>query len=157
MTWPRKKSWRKRDSNPGPSALEADALTTRPTRRSKKKKKKKTEKRPVVDHFWEHLFCFVCVCACAGVHVCVCVDAHVCACECVCVWVCAYVCVCVCVLLGMALLTRGDTGDVEQLQNGGASRTAATADGGVGTHSTVGTGQVRLWKWPPCSRPPGNR
>ena len=28
-----KKSRRKRDSNPGPSALEADALTTRPTRR----------------------------------------------------------------------------------------------------------------------------
>ena len=28
------KSRRKRDSNPGPSALEADALTTRPTRRS---------------------------------------------------------------------------------------------------------------------------
>ena len=28
------KSWRKRDSNPGPSALEADALTTRPTRGS---------------------------------------------------------------------------------------------------------------------------
>ena len=30
-----KKSRRKRDSNPGPSALEADVLTTRPTRRSK--------------------------------------------------------------------------------------------------------------------------
>ena len=29
-----KKSRCKRDSNPGPSALEADALTTRPTRRS---------------------------------------------------------------------------------------------------------------------------
>ena len=29
-----KKSRRKRDSNPGPSALEADALITRPTRRS---------------------------------------------------------------------------------------------------------------------------
>ena len=29
-----KKSRRKRDSNPGPSTLEADALTTRPTRRS---------------------------------------------------------------------------------------------------------------------------
>ena len=29
-----KKSRRKRDSNPGPSALEADVLTTRPTRRS---------------------------------------------------------------------------------------------------------------------------
>ena len=29
-----KKSRRKRDSNPGPSALEADALTSRPTRRS---------------------------------------------------------------------------------------------------------------------------
>ena len=28
-----KKSRRKRDSNPGPAALEADALTTRPTRR----------------------------------------------------------------------------------------------------------------------------
>ena len=33
MTRPRKKSRRKRDSNPGPSALEADALTTRPKRR----------------------------------------------------------------------------------------------------------------------------
>ena len=33
MTRPRKKSRGKRDSNPGPSALEADALTTRPTRR----------------------------------------------------------------------------------------------------------------------------
>ena len=32
MTRPRKKSRRKRDSNPGPSALEADALTARPTR-----------------------------------------------------------------------------------------------------------------------------
>ena len=32
MTRPRKKSRRKRDSNPGSSALEADALTTRPTR-----------------------------------------------------------------------------------------------------------------------------
>ena len=29
-----KKSRRKRDSNPGPSTVEADALTTRPTRRS---------------------------------------------------------------------------------------------------------------------------
>ena len=28
------KSWRKQDSNPGSAALEADALTTRPTRRS---------------------------------------------------------------------------------------------------------------------------
>ena len=34
MTRHRKKSRRKWDSNPGPSALEADALTTRPTRRS---------------------------------------------------------------------------------------------------------------------------
>ena len=33
MTRPRKKSRRKLDSNPGPSALEADALTTRPTGR----------------------------------------------------------------------------------------------------------------------------
>ena len=33
MTRPRKKSRRKRDSNPGSSALEVDALTTRPTRR----------------------------------------------------------------------------------------------------------------------------
>ena len=31
-----KKSRRKRDSNPGPSALEEDALTTRPTRRFKR-------------------------------------------------------------------------------------------------------------------------
>ena len=35
MTRPRKKSRLQRDSNPGPSALEADALTTRPTRRSR--------------------------------------------------------------------------------------------------------------------------
>ena len=34
MTQPWKKSRRKRDSNPGSSALEADALTTRPTRRT---------------------------------------------------------------------------------------------------------------------------
>ena len=34
MTRPRKKSRRKRDSNPGSSALEEDALTTRPTWRS---------------------------------------------------------------------------------------------------------------------------
>ena len=34
MTRPRKKSQRKRDFNPGSPALEADALTTRPTRRS---------------------------------------------------------------------------------------------------------------------------
>ena len=33
MTRPRKKSRRNRDSNPGSPALEADALTTRPTRR----------------------------------------------------------------------------------------------------------------------------
>ena len=33
MTRPLKKSWHKQDSNPGSSALEADALTTRPTRR----------------------------------------------------------------------------------------------------------------------------
>ena len=35
MTRPRKKSRRKRDSNPVSSALEGDALTTRPTRRFK--------------------------------------------------------------------------------------------------------------------------
>ena len=34
MTRSRKKSRHKRDSNPGPSTIEADALTTRPTRRS---------------------------------------------------------------------------------------------------------------------------
>ena len=33
VTRPRKNPGRKRDSNPGSSALEADALTTRPTRR----------------------------------------------------------------------------------------------------------------------------
>ena len=33
MTRPRKNPGRMRDSNPGPPALEADALTTRPTRR----------------------------------------------------------------------------------------------------------------------------
>ena len=38
MTRPRKHPRRKRDSNPGPSALEADALTTRPTRRSENKR-----------------------------------------------------------------------------------------------------------------------
>ena len=35
MTRPRKKARREQDSNPGSSALEADALTTRPTRRSR--------------------------------------------------------------------------------------------------------------------------
>ena len=35
MIRPRKKARRKRDSNPGSSALQADALTTRPTRRSR--------------------------------------------------------------------------------------------------------------------------
>ena len=35
MTRPRKKSRLERDSNPGSSALEADALTTRPKRRSR--------------------------------------------------------------------------------------------------------------------------
>ena len=44
---------RKRDSNPGSSALEADALTTRPTRRFKQKEKeeemkKKMEKKELV-------------------------------------------------------------------------------------------------------------
>ena len=34
MTRPRKNPVARRDSNPGPSSLEADALTTRPTRRS---------------------------------------------------------------------------------------------------------------------------
>ena len=34
MTRPRKNPGAKRDSNPGPSTLEADALTTRPPRRS---------------------------------------------------------------------------------------------------------------------------
>ena len=34
-----KKSWHKRDSNPGSSNLEADAVTTWPTRQSQKKKK----------------------------------------------------------------------------------------------------------------------
>ena len=38
MTRPRKKSRRYRDSNPGPPALEADALTTRPTRRCGQKR-----------------------------------------------------------------------------------------------------------------------
>ena len=40
-----KKSRRKRDSNPGPSALEADALTTRPTRRSQLEEMKDTVER----------------------------------------------------------------------------------------------------------------
>ena len=38
MSRPRKKSRLQRDSNPGPSALEADALTTRPTKRSRERK-----------------------------------------------------------------------------------------------------------------------
>ena len=37
MTRPRKKSRLKRDSNPGSSALEADPLTSRPTRRSSRR------------------------------------------------------------------------------------------------------------------------
>ena len=38
-----KRSRRKRDSNPGPSALEADALTTRPTRRGQRAQALPTE------------------------------------------------------------------------------------------------------------------
>ena len=55
MTRPRKKSRRKRDSNPGPSALEADALTTRPTGRyvletvrGTARRLKKKKKNPIV-------------------------------------------------------------------------------------------------------------
>ena len=47
MTRPRKKSRRKRDLNPGSSALEADALTTRPTRRwtERRDKDRRTDKQ----------------------------------------------------------------------------------------------------------------
>ena len=65
-------SRRKRDLNPGSSALEADALTTRPARRSDK----------YTPSHNNHTL-RVCVC----VHVCVCV----------CVRVCARACMCVCV------------------------------------------------------------
>ena len=44
-----KKSRRKLDSNPGPSALEADALTTRPTRRSRLERRRDTGTEP---RFW---------------------------------------------------------------------------------------------------------
>ena len=44
-----RKSRRKRDSNPGPSALEADALTTRPTRRSGQREGRKGEREKEKD------------------------------------------------------------------------------------------------------------
>ena len=40
MTGPRKRSHRKRESNPGSSALEADALTTGPTRQSERERER---------------------------------------------------------------------------------------------------------------------
>ena len=70
MTRPRKKSRRKRDLNPGPSALEADALTTRPTSRSTPGENDgahngtgglavKVTTRTIVDpvHFFQHRLC----------------------------------------------------------------------------------------------------
>ena len=48
MTGPRKKSRRKRDSNPGPSTLEADALTTRPTRRYRERERERERERVYV-------------------------------------------------------------------------------------------------------------
>ena len=45
MTRPKKKSRRKRDSNPGSSALEADALTTRPTRRSEEEEEEEDKQQ----------------------------------------------------------------------------------------------------------------
>ena len=98
MTRPPKKSRRKRDSNPGSSALKADALTTRPTRRYQERRpvgmgqtrshhtenfQKKMEvdwtdttcycRGPLLPRpFFSFLFCLffnVCVCVC----VCVCV------------------------------------------------------------------------------------
>ena len=48
MTRPRKKSRRKRDSNPGSSALEVGALTTWPTRRSEHTEESHVEKAVVV-------------------------------------------------------------------------------------------------------------
>ena len=44
-TRPRKKSRRKRDLNPGPSALEADALTTRPTRRLARRRRRRRNRK----------------------------------------------------------------------------------------------------------------
>ena len=45
MTRPREKSRRKRNSNPGSSALEADALTTRPKRRFGRERGKEDDGR----------------------------------------------------------------------------------------------------------------
>ena len=45
MTRPRKKSRRKRDSNPGSFALEADALATRPTRRLHRRDSRRYQRR----------------------------------------------------------------------------------------------------------------
>ena len=45
MTRPPKKSRRKRDSNPGPSALEADALTTRPARAGRERERERERER----------------------------------------------------------------------------------------------------------------
>ena len=56
MTRPRKKSRCKRDSNPGPSALEADALTTRPTRRSGLRDTEISSTSSVHSRFFTHTF-----------------------------------------------------------------------------------------------------
>ena len=49
MTRPEKKSRRKRDSNPGSSALEADALPTRPRKRCGRRKRSNLEVVVVVE------------------------------------------------------------------------------------------------------------
>ena len=56
LTRPRKKSRRKRDSNQGSSALEEDALTTRPTRRSSylNNEKHPNTPPPALPDSWHH-------------------------------------------------------------------------------------------------------
>ena len=55
-----KKTRLKRDSNPGPSALEADALTTRPTRRLGDGRVRCAKSRDVSFRFQQGVFSFFC-------------------------------------------------------------------------------------------------